>query len=139
MTITNNAAYEIPDFIVGNLEANVDMSLSSTWLYAGVAVGAASGVGLLGTAALVAPSAGGNILGVLQNNPGLAEAGTVMVSGVSKVKAAGTFAIGALLAVNSAGAFVAAVSGDYAVAQALQAGVSGTIVSALIKNFGVVA
>lgn len=140
MSITNNAAYEIPDFYIGVLEANVDMSVASTWQYTGVSVGAASGAGLLGTAALVAPaSAGVAILGVLQNNPQLAEAGAVMAAGVSKVKAGGTFAIGDLLMVNSSGLFVLATTGNYAVAKALQAGVSGIVVSAYLQNYGLAA
>ena len=136
MTITNNAAYEIPSFYVGVLEANVDMSSESTWQYTGVDVAAASGAGLVGEAALVAPAAGDPILGVLQNNPQLAESGQVMVAGVSKAQAGGTFAIGAILAVNSSGKFLAATSGQYGVAQALQSGVAGTIVSVLVRNYG---
>jgi hypothetical protein len=137
MTITNNAAYEIPDFYIGLLEANVDMSVESTWQYTGVNVGAASGAGLLGTAALIAPvSSGVAILGVLQNNPQLGEAGAVMAAGVSKVKAGGTFAIGDILMVNSSGAFVLATTGKFGVARALQAGSSGIYVSAYIHNYG---
>lgn len=136
MTITNNAAYEIPDFYVGNLEANVDMSVESTWQYTGVDVAVASGSGLLGTAALVAPASGAAILGVLQNNPALAEAGNVMISGVSKVKAGGSFSIGQVLAVNASGLFIAAASGNYGVAKALQAGSSGIYVSVLLFGYG---
>lgn len=138
MTIVNNAAFEIPSFYIGVLEANVDMSVESTWQYAGVAVGAASGAGLLGPAALVAPaSSGAAILGVLQNNPQLAEAGSVMCLGVSKVLCGGTFAIGAQLSVNAAGAFIAAASGNVICGVALRAGAAGTISSAYLTQMGV--
>lgn len=137
MTIVNNAAYEIPDFYVGVLEANIDMSVESTYQFTGVDAGLASGAGLTGVAALTPPiSAGASILGVLQNNPQLAEAGNVMCLGVSKVLAAGVYNIGDLLAVNSAGAFLKATSGQYAVAKALQLGVSGAVVSVYLSNYG---
>jgi hypothetical protein len=137
MSITNLAAYESPSFMFGVLEANVDMSVESTWQYTGVDVGSATGTGLQGSAALVAPaSSGASILGVLQNNPALAEAGTVMIHGVSKIQAGGTFNIGAILAVNASGLFVVSASGNFGVAKALQAGTSGKIVSALIFGYG---
>jgi hypothetical protein len=136
MTITNNAAYEIPKFNFGVLEANVDMSSEATWQYTLVDVAAASGAGLLGPAALVAPSGGAAGLGVLQNNPQLAEAGTVMVHGVTKAQAGGTFSIGAILMCDSSGQLITATSGNFGVAKALQAGVSGTIVSVLLYGYG---
>lgn len=136
MTITNNAAFEIPNFILGVLEANVDMSVEATWQFTAVDVAAASGSGLLGPSALVAPTAGGGIIGILQNNPALAEAGQVFVSGVSKAQAAGTFTPGALLMVNGSGQFLLATAGNYAVAKALQTGAAGTVVSVLLGSFG---
>jgi hypothetical protein len=136
MTVTNNQAWEIPKFLVGQLEANVDMSDEALWQYVGVSVGAASGAGLLGPSALVAPAAGGAILGVLQSNPKLAEVGTVMESGISKAKLAANVTAGALLMVNGAGKFLPATGGNFAVAQALQAGSTGAVVSVLVKNFG---
>ena len=137
MAITNLVAYEQPNMLFGVLEANVDMSSESTWQYTGVDVLAASGAGLTGPAALVAPiSSGAPILGVLQNNPQLAEAGTVMIHGVSKVKAGGAFAIGDLLAVNASGLFIKAASTNFAVAKAMEAGTNGYIVCALLFGYG---
>jgi hypothetical protein len=137
MAITNLVAYEQPEMLFGVLEANVDMSVESTWQYTGVDAAAATGSGLTGPAALVAPaSAGAAILGVLQNNPQLAEAGTVMCLGVSKILCGGTFSIGQILAVNAAGKFVVATSGQFGVAKALEAGVSGIIACALIGSYG---
>lgn len=138
MTITNNAAYEIPCFYIGTLEANVDMSTEATWQYAGVGIAAASGLGLLGPAALVAPAAGGAILGVLQNNPNLAEAGTVMALGISKVKAAGTWVPGDLLKVDATGAFLVATTGTRAVAKAILPGAAGSVSSAYIQDYGLI-
>jgi hypothetical protein len=137
-TITNNQAYEIPDFYVGTVEANVDMSVEATFQFTGVDVSAASGAGLLGPAALVVPvSAGQAILGVLQNNPLLAEAGVVMCDGVSKIKAAAAFGVGALLAVTTAGTFQTATSGQFAVGKAmLPSSGAGDVVCAFIHNFG---
>lgn len=136
-TPTNNAAYEIPCFYVGVLEANVDMSTEATWQFAFVDVGTATGTGLLGLGALVAPSAGGQAFGVLQNNPLLAEAGQVMTLGVSKCKASGTFAAGAILKCAADGTVLAASTGSYGVAKALQPGVSGQITSVYVMPYGI--
>jgi hypothetical protein len=135
MSIVNKVAYEQPEMLIGVLEANVDMSSESTWQYSAVDVAAATGSGLTGPAALVACADGAAMLGVLQNNPQLAEAGTVMSEGISKIKCGGTFAIGDLLMV-SGGAFVLATTGNYAVAKALEAGVSGIIACAYLGTFG---
>lgn len=136
MTVTNNAAYEIPNFYVGVLEANVDMSAEGTWQFSFVDVAPASGTGLLGPAALVAPAAGAAGLGILQNNPLLAEAGQVMTQGISKAKAGGVFNPGDLLMTDGTGKLVAATSTNYAVAKALQVGANGTIVSVYLCNYG---
>lgn len=137
MAIINKVAYEQPEMLFGVLEANVDMSVESTWQYTGVDAGAATGSGLTGPAALVAPvSAGAAILGVLQNNPQLAEAGTVMCLGVSKIACGGTFAIGDILSVSAAGLFTKATSGQFGVAKALEAGVTGIIACAVINSYG---
>lgn len=136
MTITNNAAYEIPGFALGVLEANVDMSAEATWQFTAVSVVAASGSGLLGPSAVDRGSAGDGCLGILQNNPLLGEAAEVMVSGVSKAKAGGTFVAGAKLMRDASGLMVLATTGNAIVALALQPGVSGTVGSVLLKNLG---
>lgn len=137
MAIINLVAYEQPEMLFGVLEANVDMSIESTWQYTGVDAVAATGAGLTGPAALAAPvSAGAAILGVLQNNPQLAEAGTVMCLGVSKVQCGGTFSIGNILSVNASGQFTVATSGQFGVAKALEAGSVGIIACALLGSYG---
>lgn len=136
-TPTNNAAFEIPCFYVGVLEANVDMSAEATWQFTFVDVGTATGTGLLGLGALVAPAAGAQAFGVLQNNPVLAEAGQVVTLGISKCKASGTFAAGAILKVDTAGKVLAASTGSYGVAKAMQPGVSGQVTSVYVMPYGI--
>jgi hypothetical protein len=136
MSFTNNAAFEIPSFYVGVLEANVDMSSEATWQFTVVDVAPATGTGLLGEAALVAPASGAAGFGILQNNPQLGEAGNVMCLGVSKAKAGGTFAAGDLLMTNGSGFLVAVTTGNFAIAKALQAGASGNVVAVYLSNYG---
>lgn len=132
-------AYEIPNFTVGVLPADVDMSSEAAFQYAGVCVYTAiSTVGTgVGGAALCPPSAASSpIIGVLQNNPQQAEAGTVLVQGVSKAQAAASFNIGDLLMTNSSGQFLKATAGNYAVAQALEKAASGDITTVLLIRNG---
>lgn len=132
-------AYEIPDFYVGVFPANVDMSVESSWQYSGVSVGTATGTQGTGVggAALISPASSSTpIIGVLQNNPALGEAGSVMVQGVTKAIAGGVFQIGDLLMVNSAGAFVKATSTNYIVAIALEQAASGDITTVLLQRNG---
>lgn len=131
-------AYEIPNFYVGVLPADIDMSSEATFQYTGVCVyTAVSTVGTgVGGAALCPPSATSSpIIGILQNNPQQGEAGQVLVQGVSKAQAGGAFNIGDLLMVNSSGLFVKATSTNFAVAQALEKAASGDITTVfLIRN-----
>lgn len=132
-------AYEIPGFMIGILPADADLSAAAkqfTGVCAHTAVNTTGTGG--GGASLCIPSATTSpIIGVLQNNPLLGEAGTVMHNGVSKVLAGGTFQIGDLLMCQSDGKFVKATSTNYAVAQALETGASGSIVAALLVRNGI--
>lgn len=134
-------AYEIPSFLVGVFPADIDMSTESTYLYTGVCVYPAvsvTGYGV-GGAALIPPSGATTpAIGVLQNNPQQGEAGSVMVAGVTKALAGGAFVIGDLLYSNSAGLWLKAAgsSGNYALAQALETGVSGAYCSILLLHNG---
>ena len=76
------------------------------------------------------------MLGVLQNNPQQGEAGQVMVQGVTKAQAGGTFHIGNLLMTNSAGQMVLATSTNFAVAQARETAASGDITTVLLIRNG---
>lgn len=132
-------AYEIPNFYVGVLPADINMSTESTYQYSGVCVYTAvsvSGAGV-GGAALCPPSATSNpIIGVLQNNPQQGEAGTVMIQGVTKAIAGGVFHIGDFLMVNSTGQFVKATSTNFIVATALETAASGDITTVLLQRNG---
>ena len=132
-------AYEIPNFTVGEFPADVDMSTEATYQYSAVCVVTAASVtgAGVGGAAIVPPgSVTSPIIGVLQNNPAQAEAGQVMIQGVTKALAGGTFQIGDLLMVNSSGQFLKATSGNFAVAQALEKAVSGDITTVLLVRNG---
>lgn len=134
-------AYEIPNFMLGVLAANQDLSSESFFQYTWVSPVPATGAGIFASAAVAPPGGTGNpALGVLQNNPQLAEAATVMVQGVSKVKAGATITIGQRLMVatdvNGAGVMVPATAGNYQVAQALEAAVAGDIFTAILVRHG---
>lgn len=132
-------AYEVPNFYVGQLPADIDMSLEASFQFAGVSVRAAvNGVGTgNGLAALVPPVSTSNpMIGILQNNPVQGEAGTVMVEGVSKAICGGTVAIGDPLMVNGAGAFLKATTGNLQVAIALENAVAGDVFTVLLQRNG---
>ena len=130
------AAYEIPGFSLGVLPANQDMSTEATYQYTGVDVIPATGSGLSGAAVAPVPSAGSTIIGVLQNNPQLGEAGAVMVGGVSKAQLGANVIVGELLMVNSTGQFIKATSGNFIVARALEAGVLNDVIPILLLPQG---
>lgn len=142
--VTNNAAWEQPGFSLGQFEANVDLSAESpagspTYQFCGVALVAATGAGCVGPFALALPaSAGEAILGLLQNNPQIAEAGEVVTFGVSKAQAgAAVSTIGTILAVGTNGQLNPATTGQFGVAMALQtAAGAGTIFSVYVDNYG---
>ncbi len=134
------AAWESPSFYVGEIEANADYSGISTnpsKQYYGVDVIAATGAGIAGPAAISLPASSGQaVIGVLMNNPQLAEAAQVMITGVSKVVLGASVSIGAILMVNASGQFIPATSGNFGVAKAFQAGASGNIIAALLQSYG---
>lgn len=128
------AAYEIPSFYLGVIESDIDMSALQ---FSAVNVHAAAvAVGTEG-AALILPAANGDpALGIVQNNPGIGEAATVLVSGVSKAIAGGVITPGALLAAQTNGKLLVATTGQYAVAQALMPAVANDIISVLLVRNG---
>lgn len=138
----NDAAWESPSFYVGELESNADYSGVSTnpsKQYYAVDVGPATGAGVIGPAAVIlATTSGQAIIGILQNNPQLAEAAQVMVHGVSKaVVGASITSIGTILGVNASGQLIVAASGNFGVAKSLQAGVSsGQVIPVLLYGYG---
>lgn len=132
-------SYEIPNFFVGVFPADVDMSNEATYQFSGVSVYTAvntRGTGVGGAALCPPGSTSTSIIGVLQNNPQVGEAGTVMVEGVSKAIAGGTFNIGDKLMVTAAGKFVLATSGNYQVAVALESAVLNDVTTILLQRNG---
>lgn len=133
-------AYECPGFRVGWLAADVDMS-AATWEFAPVWVAAAAntaGYGV-GNAALVAMGALTRPpLGVLQAPVIQGEAGLVIVTGVSKVRAGGTWAIGDPIGWNAGGtAWIKALTTKFAVGIALENAVSGDYSTVLLTPLGI--
>lgn len=108
-------AYEIPGQMV-TVPASADLTAKQ---YTFVTVDAN------GQAA--SPAAGGTVFGVLQNKPEAAGvAASVMINGLSKVKAAGsTVAAGDVVAASTAGRAIAVGAGNYAVGRVI-AGSSGS-------------
>lgn len=125
--------FEIPNFIVGVLQANADLSAKQ---YYCVDVKQATGSGLSGPSVDLPAASGANVIGLLQNKPILGEAANVMCAGISKGFLGGTVAVGDSLMTDSAGKLIVATSGNYQVARALDAGVSGDICAVLLQRAG---
>lgn len=89
-------------------------------------------VKLTGELAVGAAAAGDLALGVLQNDPEQNEGAVVAYAGVSKCKSGGNLAVGNRVAPDASGALVLAGSGDFPIGVALEAGVSGDVVSVLL-------
>lgn len=130
--------YEIPGLRVGIFPADVDMSVTATWQYTAVWLGDAANVQGAGKGAGAALQAKGAKttppIGVLQNAPVVGEPGELILNGITKARAGGTFAVGDLLSVNSSGLFILAATGGIIVGQALESAVSGDICAVLLKT-----
>lgn len=130
------AAWEIPGLSY-SLPANQDMSTEGTYEFTPVTVVAATGTGINTPQALAPVAATGNpIIGVLQNNPQLAEAGTIVQNGITKGLIKQTVTIGALLMAAPTGGFQVATSGNYITGIAMDAGASGNLIPVLLVNLG---
>lgn len=123
-------AYEIPGQLV-TLAASTDLSTHQFKFVVNLSDH---------RAALPAASTLGNsIFGVLQNKPVEDEAATIMVSGISKVRAtASTLSQGDLCAASSAGFAVPAVAGDYVVGRVMHGSSGGAnrVLTVLIQPVG---
>lgn len=75
-------------------------------------------------------TAGGRILGILQDDPKASSAGTVRIRDVSKAVAGAATAIGALLMSNTTGRLITATSTNYVVGRGYLGGANGRIISA---------
>lgn len=80
-------------------------------------------------------SAGGNAIGVLQNDPSAAgRAATIAVAGIVKVVAGGTVAAGARVQADAAGDAITAATGDYVLGTALTGGADGELIEVLLQS-----
>ncbi len=127
-------AYEIPNFFVGVLPAEVD--LSTKQFCAVDAVTASAVTGTDGASVNLPSGSGDPTLGILQNNPIAGEAAAVMCEGVSKALIQGSVSVGNQLMSVPSGKLAVATSGKNVVAKALEAGVDGNIVSVLLMHNG---
>ena len=120
--------YEIPGQMI-TLPASTNMSSDQ---YKFVTVNGSGQAALAGD--------GAAIIGVLQNKPTAGtQAASIMINGVSKVKAAAsTVAEGDLIASSSVGLAVAPGAGDYTVGRVIDgsSGSAGRILTVLLQNIG---
>ena len=126
--------YEQPLFKVGLFPSDDDRSNDIANQFYGVDIGVAKNVvgTNQGNAAIVMPTAGGRIIGVLQNNPIQGEACELTSAGICKAKATGTFSVGDELSIDAQGGFVKASNGTV-VAIALEQAVTGDVTSVFLK------
>lgn len=108
---------------IGTLKSTADMSLKQ---YRFVKGGAADGE------VVVAAAATDLLLGVLQNTPAAAEAAQLQVVGISKILCGGVVTRFSRLTSDANGKAIVAVGAQVVGAIALQAGVDGDIISALV-------
>jgi hypothetical protein len=87
----------------------------------------------------VCNGAGEYALGVLQNDPTSGQAGTVAVSGVTKVVAGGTVAIGAKVTTTAAGKALTATTGQQILGEAMSGGDADEVISVLLRSSGAAA
>lgn len=126
--------YEQPLFKVSIFASDDDRTSVAGNQFVGVAVGTAKNIvgHGQGNAAIVYPSAGGSIIGVLQNNPLQGEACELTCKGISKARAGGSFSVGDALSVDATGSFVKQAGTATVVGTALEQAVEGDITTILL-------
>lgn len=128
--------YEQPLFKVGLYPSDDDRHDIATNQFFAVALGPTKnnvvGTGA-GNAVVVYPTAGGDIFGVLQNNPLQGQAAELTCAGITKARATGTFNVGDKLMVDAQGGFVAQSGDGTTVAIACEQATSGAIVAVRLK------
>lgn len=141
-------SYEDPLFSIGCFCADVDMSgynalppagnnlptyqFAPIWLgpaqnIVGHGVGGGALVPISYTANGTTYTQAGPPLGILQHNPRQAEAGHVVVCGITKAIAGGTWGMGDPIGWNTSGQLIKAATGKLAIATALESAVAGDI------------
>lgn len=87
------------------------------------------------TGRAIAPSAGGRMIGVVQNKPTVGKSATIVCSGVTKGKiGTGGVTAGNSVMVNASGEFVVATGTNRAIGIALKTNASGTLGTILLGN-----
>lgn len=129
-------AYEMTEFSIGCYPADVDMTNAQFRPVYLVTAANTTGYGQGGAAVSLTPNTAGTPLGIVQNNPQVGEAAHVMVRGVSKVKAVGTFAIDDPIGQGTAGV-IKALSTKWAFGKAAEAAVTGDIATIILMPLGV--
>jgi len=137
-------AFELPNMMAGFWPANVDLSAESTpgqptYQFSSITLVTPSGTGVTSEAgaALALAASGAPILGVLQDNPAIGVAGSVMLQGISKAKiGTGGCTVMQPLMADGLGGFIPATSGNDASAIALCAATAGAIAPIFIKALG---
>jgi len=116
-------AIEQREFNIGFMTAAADYSAKQ---YYAVYV-SANGV------VTVQTSAGGSVLGILQNDPISGGICDIAVIGVSKVKAGGTLAAGDPIQVHTDGTIIKALTGDISIGTVLIGCASGSFATVLLN------
>lgn len=127
------ASREQPLFRVGQFMSDIDRTNITTYQYSAVYVGVGQNIvgSGQGNAVLVAPTAGGSIIGILQDAPAQGQAGELYQAGISKWRASGSFTVGDKL-VTDANGYCKKGDGEV-VAIALEQAVAGDITTVLLK------
>ena len=85
----------------------------------------------------LADTAGERVLGVLQNDPESGEQAAICVMGPTRLKIGGTVTAFQPLQADTDGMAIVGTTGDYIFAMALEAGVDGDVIEALITHEGI--
>jgi hypothetical protein len=123
-------AVEVPGRSDGTRRAAADMSVKADYQYRFVIVDAT------GRAARTT-GAGAAVYGVLQNDPGLNQAATIMIDGMSKMRSGAAVAVGAPVTTDNVGRVVEAETGDQILGTCLVASAAeGEIISVQLDRQG---
>ena len=128
-------AVECPGVAMLSFKSDVDL-ITEDNLYLVVALGPGQNIAGEGQggAAITPYKAGGNDpIGILQNNPPQNMAGTVMLSGLSRCRASGTWTVGDKLSVADGGKLQKAGGSDTVFGRAMESAVAGDISSVLFN------
>ncbi len=128
-------SFEIPNFQPGCFCANEDLTEAQ---YLPVKAVAATGENATAPAVAKIGTSGEQFVGILQNNPDVGEAASVMTEGISKVVLRGSISVGDKLMAVPTGVGTCG-SAKYQVGIALEDGVDGDIISMLIQTNGLAA